>query len=395
MNAISVDAEITKGLSGGDRILIELAKRWQDGFISEKIITCSSGEKIIKKYLADSNISIETIAIPASYYRHLAWLYLVKIYRGLKYFHQHKLDEGVYLYSSSDFWPDSLPAFYAKFKNPKIKWLAGFYLFAPTPWQKDSPYRTNIRLWFRGLLFWLTQLPAYYLIKKYADVVLVTSEPDVKKFVTKKRDRSKIIVVQGGVDITESEKYLNYPTGIIPWENRKYAACFVGRFHYQKGVLELIDIWRKVVENKPIARLAMIGVGPLEPEIKQKIKEYHLENNIELLGFKDGPEKYEIFKQSKIMVHPATYDSGGMAAAEGMAWGLPGVSFDLEALKTYYPRGMVKTAVGDISQFAKNIERLLDDKAFYSQTSGEARRLIVEIWDWDKRAKAIYNLIFN
>ena len=43
-----------------------------------------------------------------------------------------------------------------------------------------------------------------------------------------------------------------------------------------------------------------------------------------------------------MVVHPAIFDSGGMAAAEAMAWGLPGVSFDLPALKTYYPQGMIK-----------------------------------------------------
>ena len=40
-----------------------------------------------------------------------------------------------------------------------------------------------------------------------------------------------------------------------------------------------------------------------------------LAKNIELLGFKDGSEKYAVFKQSKIIVHPAIFDSGGMAAA--------------------------------------------------------------------------------
>ena len=31
-----------------------------------------------------------------------------------------------------------------------------------------------------------------------------------------------------------------------------------------------------------------------------------------------------------------------MAAAEAMAWGLPGVSFDLESLKTYYQKVWLK-----------------------------------------------------
>ena len=78
-----------------------------------------------------------------------------------------------------------------------------------------------------------------------------------------------------------------------------------------------------------------------------------------------------------------------MAAAEAMAWGLPGVSFDLKALKTYYPKGMIKTRPGDIRQFADNILRLLDNARLYKNMSEDARSLIIETWDWNKRARFI------
>lgn len=397
MNAVAIDSRATQGLSGGDRILIELTKRWKDLFNNFQIITCTSGERIIKNYIQDfHNLKIGVIKISPSYYNNLAKLYLYKTFKGLfflkRLLKKYKLGRNTYLYSSSDFWPDSIPAFYAKLKYPHLRWIAGFYLFAPTPWQKDSPYKTSFKHWIRGLIYWLTQLPIYWIIKKYADFVFVTSNPDVKKFITPKRDKSKIIIIQGGVDIKESQKYLKSGK-IIPLNQRRYDACFVGRFHYQKGVLELIEIWKMVCQKRREAKLAMIGVGPLEEEMKAKIKKYHLENNIELLGFRDGEKKYQIFKNSKIMVHPATYDSGGMAAAEGMAWGLPGVSFDLEALKTYYPQGMIKTPLGNLEQFSKNILRLLQKKEDYQNMSLKARKLIEDFWNWDLRAKKIYKRI--
>lgn len=296
-----------------------------------------------------------------------------------------------YFITQTDFLPDTFSAFCAKIRNPKIEWVASFFLKAPAPWDKDSPYKG--KCWVIGFFYWLLQKPSIFFIRSKADKILVTSEPDVAMFITKKRDRSKIIIVQGGVDITESEKYLS-SDDVIPVVQRKYDACFLGRFHYQKGVLKLIDIWKFVCQNKPSAKLAMIGHGQLEKDVRQKIKENKLENNIDLLGFKDGQEKFEIFKQSKIMVHPATYDSGGMAAAEGMAWGLPGVSFDLEALKTYYPKGMLKTEPGNNKKFAQNIIDLLNNTELYDQTAKDARNLILEVWDWKKRAEFMANKIF-
>jgi glycosyltransferase involved in cell wall biosynthesis len=139
----------------------------------------------------------------------------------------------------------------------------------------------------------------------------------------------------------------------------------------------------------------MIGNGPQNMEVRTKVKKYGLENNIDLLGFMDGQKKYEIFKQSKMMLHPAIYDSGGMAAAEGMAWGLPGVSFDLLALKTYYPKGMVKTEINNPDKFVQNILKLLDDQVFYDKMSQEAHELIIEVWNWKKRSERILELIIR
>jgi len=84
-----------------------------------------------------------------------------------------------------------------------------------------------------------------------------------------------------------------------------------------------------------------------------------------------------------------------MAAAEGMAWGLPGVSFDLESLKTYYPKGMLKTPCFNLDQFADNILKLNEDSEKYKNYSKEAQDLINQEWDWDKRAERIFDKVFR
>lgn len=376
-------------ISGGDRIFIELSKIWTSKINIMVFISQDGWEICERESLKDVNYKIWALDKFNKYGYFINYLY--RTYIGIAKSSQVEMREGDIVYSSSDFWPDSIPAFLMKLRNKDVKWIAGFYLFAPKPWQKDSPYKG--KRWLIGLFYWLTQLPIYWIVKRYADMVFVTSEPDVEKFVTKKRTRDKIVVIRGGVDIKPSEEYLT-SGNIIPVEKREYDACFVGRFHYQKGVVKLIDIWRMVCDKKPKARLAMIGVGPLGKEIGKKIEKLSLQNNIELLGFRDGEEKYEIFRQSKIVVHPATYDSGGMAACEAMAWGLPGVSFDLMALSTYYPRGMVKAPCFDLEEFSKKILRLLEDTKLYQDTSKDAISWARE-WDWDKRAKIIHNRMLS
>ena len=81
---------------------------------------------------------------------------------------------------------------------------------------------------------------------------------------------------------------------------------------------------------------------------------------------------------------------GGMAAAEGMAWGLPGVSYDLRALKTYYPRGMVKVPVGAPREFAGAIVKLLRNGEDRRRLGDEARKLINDEWSWAGQAGRIW-----
>jgi glycosyltransferase involved in cell wall biosynthesis len=216
----------------------------------------------------------------------------------------------------------------------------------------------------------------------------------VNRFITAKRPASRIVVVRGGVDVSASERYLN-SGHVIPVNQRKYDVCFIGRLHYQKGVLELVTIWKHVLAKRSNAKLVIIGDGPLESKLKLQIAQTGIEKSIDMVGFKDGEEKFNIFKQSKVIVHPATYDSGGMAAAEGMAWRLPGVSFDLEALKTYYPAGMLKTKKGELRQFADNILKLLNDSVLYEKLANEAHCLILREWVWTERAQLIYGMIFD
>jgi len=159
--------------------------------------------------------------------------------------------------------------------------------------------------------------------------------------------------------------------------------------------MELIDIWRHVVAKRPQARLAMIGNGPLEEEAREKVRKYGIQDKVDFFGFLDGEAKFDIFRQSKLVVHPATFDSGGMAAAEAMAWKLPGVSFDLEALKSYYPKGMVKVSKGDIRGFADAVCGLLNDRTNYERLSQEALDLIMEKWDWKVRAQELYKGLFK
>lgn len=376
-----------QGLSGGDRIFLEFLKHWQHKS-QVTVFACQETINLINNYnIKNIKIIPTTNTINNSNYFLLPNLLehiFKRTIKGVKIILKNKdlIRDNEFIYSVSDFYPDFFPALICKFINPKIKFISGYYLFSPNPFSKKSPYiKGNF---IKGLLYWLMQQPSYMLTKIFADIVFVTSEPDVKKF-----SKKKTVIIQGGVDTQTAIKYFKNKKKTP----KKYDAVFIGRLHPQKGVLELVDIWKRVVKTKPNALLAIIGDGELENKLKNNIKQLKLDKNITLLGFLDGTKKYKIFKQSRIVLHPAIYDSGGMAAAEAMAWGLPGVSFNLPALKSYYPKGMIKSKCFNHNIFSKNILSLLNNPKKYQKYSQEARQLILNQWDWYKKATDILKQI--
>ena len=76
--------------------------------------------------------------------------------------------------------------------------------------------------------------------------------------------------------------------------------------------------------------------------------------------------------------------------AQALAYGIPGVMFDLPNLKDYYTKGVVKVPLGDSDKFAEEIVRLLTQKEHYEKTAKEAFEFAQE-WCWGKVCQRIWN----
>lgn len=379
------------GISGGDRIFIEFAKRWSKKHVIT-IYVWEEGRRMLERQGVVTNSSLKIKTINVGFWCKLGFLacYVGRIIQSIVLAFKVRLNNSTdeIIYSASEFWMDSLPSLILKIRYPRVKWLAAWYQTAPSPLKGFSEIDRKNTYRMKAFLYWFVQLPIKPLVSRFADNILVNNKEERKMF--DKEVGQKIIVVFGAVDTESIRRYLlkSKPEGKI------FDAVFQGRFHPQKGVVELIDIWKKVVEHLPSVRLAMIGDGPLMGEVREKIKKYNLVNNVELFGYLfDGPKKYKVFSQSKIVLHPSFYDSGGMASAEAMAFGLPGIAFDLKSYKSYYPYGMIKIEKGDLALFAKKIIFLLKHSDTRRNLGREAKDWVFKDLSWDKRSGEVLRKI--
>lgn len=379
-----------KGISGGDRIFIELSR-----ILSKKhqvtLFVEEEGHEMCRRQSLASSIKYKVVSIKHVKRYGFVASYLARIVEGIKMGLTLKLENRrqTIIYSASEFWMDSLPCIFLKWRYPDIQWVAAWYQTAPNPLKGFAEGSREGKYRISAFLYWLAQLPIKPIIAWFADFVLVNNEGEREQFprLTKQK---RTLVMLGAVKLDEisdwKEKHKH--------QEKKYDAVFQGRFHPQKGVVELVEIWKQVVNKKPNAKLIMIGGGPLMDDVKTKIKDLGMEKNITLTGYLfDGEEKYTIFSQSKIVVHPAFYDSGGMAAAEAMSFGLPCVGFELKAYESYYPKGMIKVKTGNLAAYAAALLDILKNKKKQERIGNEAEAMIVANWSWKNRAALLENTV--
>lgn len=378
-------ASLGQGISGGDRIYIELARNWSSSFKVNIFVWEEGLEMCNRQKLSGKHLKMHLIKV--GIVRKLGFFitYFYRIYLGIRLGFILKPDSNSMVYSASEFWMDALPALILKIRFPNIIWTAAWYQTAPNPLigfaenPRDKAYK------FQALLYWLMQLPIKPLIARYADYILVNNELERNNF-RALNVQKRVLVMIGAVNLELIKKYKEKNRSTI----LEYDAVFQGRFHPQKGVEELVRIWKIVVNEIPDAKLLMIGDGPLMSSVRLLINDLNLNKNIILCGYVyDGDKKYKIFSRSKMVVHPAFYDSGGMAAAEAMAFGIPCIGFNLKSYNSYYPKGMIKTRTNTLNGFANEIIKVLRNEKLRKQIGKDAEGLIYKSYSWSFRSEEI------
>jgi glycosyltransferase involved in cell wall biosynthesis len=95
---------------------------------------------------------------------------------------------------------------------------------------------------------------------------------------------------------------------------------YYGRLSKEKGIIRLIEAW---MSKSRKAKLKIVGTGPLYSDIIRIINENKI-TNIEILGFKQGEELFDIIKKSSFVVVPSEwYENNPLTIIESYANGKP------------------------------------------------------------------------
>ncbi len=267
--------------------------------------------------------------------------------------------------ANSDILSDLLPAIIIS-KRLKTPLIICCHLIVPNYFFVNGKFVPFPRLKSVGIF--LLQRIGIWLCKIFADYIFLSNEIMRRDFIKRFHySPSKLSVMRYGVELAKINA-ITSSTGII------YSACWLGRFHAQKGIFDLIDIWQEVCQKYRTARLVIVGAGDqsFTDEIRNRVLQRQMQCNIDMVGNKPFTQKFEIFKSSKVFLFPSHYESYGVVALEAMACKLPVVAYDLAEHRVNFTKGMIRVPFGDKKAFAEKTIELLESTETYNKYSNDA-----------------------
>ena len=390
MRIIAFQNSVVDGISGGNLRFIEVANRMHN--VKKTIVTSLVGQTLNENKGLDAEYFITTREDIAT--GSIAKLYFNRITRALSFIGKTPVGPDTVLYTTSEFFPDVIPAFILKVKNPGLPWIAFLHLIAPNPFYgAEQMYLTTRKLKvpsFRGIAYKIMQLISLGLMRWKADLVSVDNQEMVSYLKSKGFVYEKLILHENGIDLQQIRK-------VIPKKTYKiYDAIFLGRFHPQKGLFDLIHIWRKICDDRPEAMLAIIGSGSarIKDKLEQLIAINNLQENIIFLGLLPREENFSNLKCSKILLFPSFHEGSPNVMNEAMACGVPVVAYDLPAYNDDYKKNIICVPLGNMDQFAREAIQLIEDREIRDKISTRGLKFMRQ-YDWTRIAEEEAELLIS
>lgn len=227
------------------------------------------------------------------------------------------------------------------------------------------------------IINWFFYYPIEHYLSKYTDTIITINKEDYE--LSKKYFKAKECIMIHGVGVDdkkfnelplekeEKEKLFNE----LKIKENDFKIFYVAELIKRKNQIQLIESMRDIIKINSNVKVFLVGKGALSDFYKQKIKEYGLENNVFMLGFRKDVDK--LLKVADLCVSSSSQEGLGINLIEAALSGVP-----LLASKI---RGHNEIIIEDINGFFfSNKEELINkilllssDKACYNRLKKNAR----------------------
>lgn len=202
------------------------------------------------------------------------------------------------------------------------------------------------------------------------------------------RPRDDITIIPNGVDpaiFTSMPEKSRFSIG----EDEK-VIVFLGRLVPEKGIWYLLNIFPRILEKIPQARLYIGGKGILLDELKRLARELGVEDKVVFTGFIYHEERNFIYHKARVAVFPSLYEPFGIVALEAMATRTPVIVGDVGGLADIVEDGVtgLKVAPANEEELVQAVVKVLSDDTLADFLRNNARDKVASIYNWDVIARS-------
>jgi len=211
-------------------------------------------------------------------------------------------------YDSLQFWE---AFFYAKiYGKKKILWNGSTLLSS----------RSQNKVVNRIKKYFINSFDSYYTYGSKATEYIESFGVDSQKIIT-------------GTNTVDSDFYKHNTKDEVVYKNR-VNFLFVGQLIERKGLKNTIEAFSKISHQN--WKLTIVGSGPDENMFKKQVIDYHLDDKIKFVGFKQKNEIIDYYSEADVFLMPSYLEVWGLVLNEALASGLfclaskyAGATFDL------------------------------------------------------------------
>ncbi len=380
-------AKTGSNLSGGEVWMIEVIKYLQSKKVRNILLTTDNGKTAYEKSgLHESEYLKYKIIDSYAHEKRLPIFisYIIRTIQAKRLVSSLSIKNTDKILCHSDFFPNTIP--FNKLVSEKFTThvFCMFHMLAPSLFRgyeghflgkrqvtKPNIYHYRINQWL------------YYRIIRRTKATVITNNGYYADLIKSKCANNTVYTMR---HFAGAEKH----NSVV---KKAYDIIWIGRFHPQKGLLEIPGVIKRIRKQIPNLRVLIVGDGEkkLKSNLMMSIVEQSLTNTVEIKGFITGDEKYDLLCKSKVFLMTSFYESFGIVNLEAMKNAIPVVAYDLPVYSTF-EKGMVKVPLANKNRMAEEVVRLLKDPSYYSKTSKDAEKFAMD-FSWERTGDEIYTLL--
>lgn len=251
-----------------------------------------------------------------------------------------------------------------------------------------------------GLRYYLTKMLETYIFKK-ADAITTICEGLRADIMSRGIAAEKITVIANAVDIDQficgvaADRDLRAELGL----QDKIVLGFIGSFYAYEGLPLLLEALPIVLQKQPTVRLLLVGGGPQEALLKQKVQELGLEGNVIFTGRVNHERVQDYYNQVDIFIYPRlsirlTELVTPLKPLEAMAQGKLVVASDVGGHKELMVEGVTGCLfkAGDKHALAHTVLSLLDVPESWDAMRKAGRSFVEQQRNWARSVSCYKNI---